>query len=364
MMRNFRNAFLIGIFIAASLPEEYYTIQDFDKVEKYDSHVHILTERNLLFDLAEEYQFKYINIAVTGYEMAGIKGPVDFVFNQMKSQNQIQYVITAFPMKDFDKPEWVANTKTWLESCFEKGAIGVKFHAIGLQFKDVNNNYIKLDHPKLLEIFEFLDKNKVPVSCHVGGPEYSWGAVEEMPTPFARRYFGEIFPENRNSGKDLPSYKELMKSQDEVLKRFPDLKYVGVHLASYESNLEELARRLEEHPNFYVDLSGRMDNLFLKSVSDYEYLRRFFIQYQDRIFYGTDRTDLGEKSLPLYGGGDTDKFKDHVIRTWKQHWEFLVTDNIIDAHPDLGKVKGIKLPRAVVDKIYRSNIENLYGLEW
>lgn len=44
--------------------EEYYTVDDFDQVEKVDTHVHIRTERDAFFDQAKKDNFKLVNIVV------------------------------------------------------------------------------------------------------------------------------------------------------------------------------------------------------------------------------------------------------------------------------------------------------------
>ena len=48
-------------------------------------------------------------------------------------------------------------------------------------------------------------------------------------------------------------------------------------------------------------------------------------------------------------------------RRWREHWMFLATDSTIIVN-DLedAKVKGIKLPAAVIDKIYFKNASRFF----
>ena len=74
-----------------------------------------------------------------------------------------------------------------------------------------------------------------------------------------------------------------------MLEKHPDLKFIGCHLGSLEWSLDELAKRLDKYPNMAVDLS-RMTNLQIHTMNDWQKTHDFFIKYQDRLIYGTDRS--------------------------------------------------------------------------
>ena len=60
---------------------------------------------------------------------------------------------------------------------------------------------------------------------------------------------------------------------------------IGCHLGSNEENLPELAKRLDAHPNFAVDLAARVRYLV---AGDHAAASDFLTKYQDRIVYGSD----------------------------------------------------------------------------
>ena len=78
-----------------------------------------------------------------------------------------------------------------------------------------------------------------------------------------------------------------MASRDRILERHPRLTVIGAHLGSLEHDVDELARRLDRYPNFYVDCSARTADLTRQPPDK---VRAFLVRYQDRVLYGLDQT--------------------------------------------------------------------------
>ena len=53
-------------------------------------------------------------------------------------------------------------------------------------------------------------------------------------------------------------------------------------------------------------------------------------------------------------------FQDDVLQKWRDDWEFLCTDATITVADIAEPVKGLRLPKTVVDKIYRTNAERVF----
>ena len=98
-------------------------------------------------------------------------------------------------------------------------------------------------------------------------------------------------------------------------------------------------------------MAARMGQLFYQTVDEREKVRHFFIDYQDRILYGTDIIDRG---------GDKESFQKRMHETWTRDWEYLVTDNSMSSTLINGEFKGLKLPKEVIDKIYATNCKKWY----
>ena len=80
------------------------------------------------------------------------------------------------------------------------------------------------------------------------------------------------------------------------------------------------------------------------------------MKYQDRLLYGTD---LRAGASDIAGQGITEPaaIRKHVHDVWLRHWKFFATDDMMSVPKVKGEFKGLKLPKEVVDKIYRKNAE-------
>jgi predicted TIM-barrel fold metal-dependent hydrolase len=182
---------------------------------------------------------------------------------------------------------------------------------------------------------------------HFGEPKDCWLPENEMIDPGAVSYFKDHPQYYMYLHPEAPSYSDQINSRDTILKRFPELDFIGAHLASLEWSLDELAKRLDRYPNLKVDMAARMGPIFYHSRINRGKVRDFIIKYQDRILYGTDFEVHDEQGL------DPEKVKANLRKGWLDQWIFLTTDSTIE-------VKGLKLPRDVIDKIYFKNAEKYF----
>ena len=109
-----------------------------------------------------------------------------------------------------------------------------------------------------------------------------------------------------------------------------------------EKDLDGIASRLDRYPNFAVDTAARMEYLMMAPT---EKVRAFLIKYQDRVLYGTD--------LDLLATADIQETLNDWESTYVRDWKFLATGETFEQ--DGRKIRGLKLPKPVLRKIYRSN---------
>jgi predicted TIM-barrel fold metal-dependent hydrolase len=157
------------------------------------------------------------------------------------------------------------------------------------------------------------------------------------------------------------------------LERYPGLIFVGAHLGSMEWSLEEVAKRLERFPNFYVDLSVKFEHIFEQTLKNRKRVVDFFETYRDRILYGSDYfvtpynrrkwMNLLNKFFPQAYTGLIFRSSSGII---KKHWLFLATDEEADTGGISGnvqtpkRIKGLQLNRETVDRIFYENIRSVY----
>ena len=230
----------------------------------------------------------------------------------------------------------------------EAGASGIKiWKNIGMVLKDRDSSFVMIDDPAFAPVFEYLEKNKIPVMGHLGEPRDCWLPENEMIDPGAVTYFKAHPQYYMYLHPEAPSYEAQINARDTILKRYPGIDFIGAHLASLEWSFDELAERLERFPELKVDIAARMGPILYHSKIDRNKVRNFMIKYQDRILYGTDFEVHDEPGL------DADTVKARLFKGWLDQWIYFATDSTLEA-------KGLKLPAEVIDKIYFKNAKKYF----
>jgi predicted TIM-barrel fold metal-dependent hydrolase len=147
---------------------------------------------------------------------------------------------------------------------------------------------------------------------------------------------------------EYPSHERLMESRDQVLARYPGLKLVGAHLGSLEWDVDVLARRLDQYPNFAVDLAARVGHL---QIQEREKVRDFLSKYQNRILYATD---MGVRD------GNIKDTRVRLENRWHSDWAYFAGDSLMSSRHTDKQFRGLALEEEVLRKIYYSNAAAWY----
>ncbi len=270
----------------------YYTMTDFQKVDKVDVHCHINSVRPCFPEQAEADNFRILTINTDAFDSVSIEKQQEIALFQIKAfPGRIRY-LTTFSMKGWNDPGWEERTLEYLDDSFKKGAIGVKvWKNIGMVEKDNDGNFIMIDNPRFDPVFNFIIDHDKPVCGHLGEPKDCWLPFDSMEVNDDRKYYREHPEYHMFLHPEYPSYEEQIAARDHLLEKNPRLHFTGAHLGSLEWSVDELARRFDKYPEMRVDMAGRFGHLQVQSRKDREKIRNFFIKYQDRILYGTDMGD-------------------------------------------------------------------------
>lgn len=253
------------------------------------------------------------------------------------------HVFCHVNMADVDDPGFSEKAVAELEDSVRRGAKGLKFFkSLGLGIKTRVGQYLPIDTPKLDPVWARCGELGIPVLIHTGDPVAFF-------TPLDRHN------ERLRELADHPNWlfvdeeyyakTELLEQRNRVIKRHPHTKFIGAHIANMPENLAQVGKWLDEYPNLYVDISARLSELGRQPYS----ARKFFIDYADRIIFGTDGNAMGQ---PL-------------TRMYRLHWRFLETYDeyfdITESHKVQGdwRIYGIGLPEDVLEKVYNKNILRL-----
>jgi len=185
---------------------------------------------------------------------------------------------------------------------------------------------IPLDSPIYDGLFTFVQEEGLPVIYHVADP---WQGTE--PPQEIERVYQEI---------------------QRLLTRYPHLYITFAHFFFSSHRLEKAAELLDTYPNLCLDLTPHGD-MYADFSKDPDRTRQFFMQYQDRIIFGTD--NHGEpRSFPP--GSPLEYWPVYKLIAMRT---FLETDkSFCGWHYDL---HGIALPPDVLEKIYHQNFFRLAG---
>jgi len=331
----------------------FYTEDDFKTVEKYDTHVHINVDDTTFIQLANEDNFRYLTVNVNTSDYPNIEDQRSIALRLAKAYPDRLAFATSFTVKNWGKDEWQTQTLDYLKESFEKGAIAVKiWKNIGMELRDKSGKFVMIDDPRFDPILDFIEKNHVTVIGHLGEPRNAWLPVDQMTIAGDKEYFSEHPQYHMYLHPEDPSYEDQINARNNMLKKHPNLRFVGAHLGSLEWDVDELAKCLDKFPNMAVDMAARITHLQFQSVKNPKKVRDFLMKYQNRIIYATDQVVTPTSNILV--------LKKSVHDSWISDWRFFATNNEMNVSDFDKTFKGLKLPREVIDKIYRENAEKWF----
>jgi predicted TIM-barrel fold metal-dependent hydrolase len=261
-----------------------------------------------------------------------------FIEHLKVSQSVSKDRFLVFFRPDFsyiDDPDFGKKEAARLEKAVKMGARGLKIAKnLGLTEKDKNGKLIPVDDPRIDPIWKKCGELGIPVMIHVSDPKAFFTPVDK----YNERYdeLGD-HPNWSFYGEEFPSKEEILAQRNRVFARHPNTIFIGAHMGTLPEELHVVANWLEVYPNFYVDIDARISDLGRQPRT----ARKFLIQYQDRVLFGTDTAPNAE--------------------SYQIYYRFLETDDeYIDpsgGHHLQGRwmIYGVHLPDEVLEKIYNKN---------
>ena len=329
----------------------FYSVADFNTVEKYDTHVHINTDDTTFINQAKKDNLRLLTVNVNSgmpieeQRRVALKLVKEF-------PDRLQFA-TTFNLNNWGTEKWLPQTIAWLKASFDSGAIAVKiWKNIGMELKDANGKWAMIDDARFDSVLNFIEKNNITLLGHLGEPRNAWLAKDQMTIAGDKEYFSKHPQYHQFLHPENPSYEDQINARDNMLKKHPHLRFVGAHLGSLEWNVDELAKRLDMFPNMAVDMAARIPHLQVQSVKNWQKVHDFIIKYQDQLIYATDH-GVDPASIFLEVNKEV-----HNVRM--SDWKFFVTDEEMTVPDFSEKFKGLKLPKEVIDKIYRTNAEKWF----
>jgi predicted TIM-barrel fold metal-dependent hydrolase len=244
-----------------------------------------------------------------------------------------------------DEPGFGEQVAAMLRDARRRGVRGLKiFKDLGLRIRDASGGLVAVDDPRLDPIWAECGRLGMPVLIHSADPVAFFRPVDGANERWMqlRRH-----PDWSFHGEGFPSREEVIAQRNRVMKRHPGTIFIGAHVGGNAEDLAAAASVLDEHPNLYLDISGRVGELGRQPYA----ARRFFLRYQDRLLFGTDRYP-GRSDQPRY------RVYYRFLETDDEH--FLYYDHPFPPAGDW-RIYGVFLPDDVLAKVYRENADRLLG---
>lgn len=218
-----------------------------------------------------------------------------------------------------------------------------------IEGKPTTMKYLPLhaDDPYFDGFFAECERLGVPILWHVADPEEFWDPLKTPSWALSRGWgYGP---------GDVPK-ESLYAHVENVLASHPRLKVIFAHFYFLSADLRRAARFLDEHPSVGMDLAPGVEMLHNLSAAP-DKAREFFLDYDDRIFFGTDLSDgYTPREAAARSGIVTRFLETQDVYTVPQQADFLL------GSPQDGEIRGVCLPEQTLAKIERENFQNLAGI--
>ncbi|MFO0724668.1 MAG: amidohydrolase family protein [Myxococcota bacterium] len=323
-----------------------------------DTHIHVQpSEIERLIDIMDENHIRW------GLNLSGMwpGGPLEKSLAAAKKSGRL-LVATNLPWRMARRdPEFPTRAAELMAEAKSLGARALKIEkALGLSVRKPDGSLAKVDDPWFDPIWTAAGELGLPVVIHTGDPKAFWYPIDAQNERLEEL---EAHPGWSNWGdEEVPSFHELLEAQMRVVARHPKTRFVSVHFGNDAEEPEWVAAMLDAHPNLSIDLAARLPEIGRHPPT---IIRRFFLKYADRILFATDLGVSPHGFLMLGSFGLEPNTREEVKPFFDKHWRWLETDDyeIASPTPIQGRwqIHGIALPDGVLEQVYRTNAERLFG---
>jgi predicted TIM-barrel fold metal-dependent hydrolase len=263
------------------------------------------------------------------------------VLDQMVKPYPDRFVVfTQIDWSKIDDSNFSTEMVAQLDDGVRRGARGMKvLKDLGLGVRDKSGKLIAVDDVRLDPIWEECGRLGIPVAIHTSDPEAFFTPIDKH----NERY--EELMENPSwsfYGPKFPSKEKLLAERNHIIEKHPHTTFVALHVANWPENLDAVSAWLDKYPNMYVEFGARQAELGREPRR----AGKFFLDYQDRILFGTD----SEPEEGMYAN----YFR--WLETGDEYFPYW-------GYPGQGRweIYGLELPDSVLEKVYHLNAEKVFA---
>jgi predicted TIM-barrel fold metal-dependent hydrolase len=231
-------------------------------------------------------------------------------------------------------PGWAQKAIAQLRADAAAGATGIGevSKQLGLAFKKQDGTRLRIDDPDLDPVWQECARLGLPVMIHTADPQEFFRDTIDYSNE--RWLELALFPNRRYPQNEYPSFEQLNKERDNLIRRNPKTTFVIAHMGWHANDLARLGKLLDQNPNLYTEVGAVLYDIGRQPRAAHD----FFVKYQDRILFGKD--SFQPEEYPYF---------------WRV---FETRDDYFDYYRDyhaFWKLYGIDLPDVVLKKVYYRN---------
>jgi uncharacterized protein len=364
---------LVGVARAADAEAPYKT-----KYRVIDVHAHFAVAT----DAAVKAEMETLDaVGIASVVCLDAEGPDGNLATWMKLREKYPGRLIVFWKPDFTKikqPQFFANMVRDLERGAKMGIQGVKiWKDLGMYFRDGDDKLIKADDPRLDPFWAKCGELGIPVLIHAADPKEYW-----YPLTYNSLHYGLRDEKDQHyHNPDMPTWEELIRQRDNILKKHPKTMFIGAHMGSESFDLKQLGETFEKYPNFHTDCAARLR--ILGKVNP-PAMRDFFTKYQNHLLFGSDemvlfngRKPSKSKNITVYPRDSSEylfvdtndltavkQWQGKSIKSLSLYLQYFETDRVDLTDPSRSggswqRIPGVKLPPEVLEKFYHANAERI-----
>ena len=249
-------------------------------------------------------------------------------------------VFTQIDWSKIDDPQFSAKMVRQLDDAITRGARGLKvLKDLGLGVRDKTGNLVPIDDERLDPIWEECGRLGIPVAIHSTDPEAFFTPIDNHNERYEELMHN---PTWSFFGPKFPTKEKLLEERNHVFAKHPRTTFVALHVANWPENLDAVSGWLKTYPNMFVEFGARQAELGRQPRR----ARQFFLDFQDRIMFGTDSEPDPQMYASYFRWLETaDEYFDYWGYPGQGRWE----------------IYGMELPDAVLEKVYHKNAERIFS---
>jgi uncharacterized protein len=247
-------------------------------------------------------------------------------------------VFVQIDWSKIDDPDFAQEMVRQIDDGVRRGARGLKvLKDFGLGVRHKNGQLLAIDDPQLDPIWDECGHLGIPVAIHSGDPEAFFHPINGK-----NERYDELIehPDWSFYGPQLPSLESLLEARNRVFARHPNTTFISLHMG-WPENLDWVEQMLKRYPNVYAEFGAREAELGRQPRRT----RKLFLDYQDRILFGTDN------------GPEVEMYRNNFrwLETADEEFDYW-------GYPGQGRwrISGLDLPDPVLEKIYHLNADRLF----